>query len=393
MSVKSRNGRLEYRFMFRGQDVFRATGMQDTAQNRKLVTALEAADRQRLREGALGIQAIEARSFRGAMDEFVEHEKLARQGRTSSWLRIKTSAASLKAFFGNKTVYLITQADIEKYKLWRLNGDDEIAPVRSTTVRHDLDNLSLFFQWAKQANYARANLVKNVKKPPEGDSERSYILSVDEERRYFGFLQSQTTGENGNLHDLGRLMINQGLRPDETISLEKTAVDLDNRMVRVTKSKTRAGLRCVKLRVESWQILARRMNGNSKWIFPSTRRPGEHIKEPHGPHARALAKLGMNFVLYDLRHTFATRMIEAGVDFINVERPHGSQGLAHDYAVRAYNSRTSVPRDGEIRSRTPANRESVRGRAAAARGKQPGSLSGGAPELGSMLSSTPEGSG
>ncbi len=87
------------------------------------------------------------------------------------------------------------------------------APVKPITVRHDLDTLSLFFQWAEQANYARGNLVKNVKKPPEGNTERMHILTVYEERRYFQFLEQHSVTENRNLYDLGRLMINQGSVP------------------------------------------------------------------------------------------------------------------------------------------------------------------------------------
>jgi hypothetical protein len=45
--------------------------------------------------------------------------------------------------------------DPENYKRWRLSGaknaagEWEIKPVKPIIVRHDMDNLSLFFQWAK----------------------------------------------------------------------------------------------------------------------------------------------------------------------------------------------------------------------------------------------------
>ena len=82
-------------------------------------------------------------------------------------------------------------------------------------------------------------------------------------------------------------MINQGFRPDEAIALEKAAVDLNNRTVQVTKSKTKKDLRRVKLTVERWPILAR-LTRDSKWIFPSTRRPGDHIKKLNCPHDRSI---------------------------------------------------------------------------------------------------------
>jgi len=148
MSVNSRNGRLEYRFMFRGQDIFQATGLEDTARNRKAVADMEAARRQQLREGALGIQKLQARSFIDAFDAFLLQEATVRRSRINTWKRIKTSGASLKLFFGKKTLYLLTEGDIDAYKIWRLSGDDQqhISAVKSVTVRHDLDNLSLFLQ-------------------------------------------------------------------------------------------------------------------------------------------------------------------------------------------------------------------------------------------------------
>jgi hypothetical protein len=51
-----------------------------------------------------------------------------------------------------------------------------------------------------------------------------YILSIEEERLYFGHLQQRKTSENGNLHNVGRLLIQQGLRPEEAMSIAKADV-------------------------------------------------------------------------------------------------------------------------------------------------------------------------
>ncbi len=80
-----------------------------------------------------------------------------------------------------------------------------------------------------------------------------------------------------------------------------------------------AARRTLDLTSESGQILARRMSSNSLWIFPSPRNPGHHITRLNGAHDRLCEKalvagVVLKFVLYDFRHTFATRLAQAGID-------------------------------------------------------------------------------
>ena len=122
-------------------------------------------------------------------------------------------------------------------------------------------------------------------------------------------------------------MIQQGVRPDEAMSLAKADVNLKARKITIRKSKTNAGLRTLKLTTENWQILARRMLSPGPWIFPSWRRKGQHITKLNGPHDRAVTKLRIPFVLYDLRHTFATRHIEAGTDLPTLKDIMGHEDI------------------------------------------------------------------
>src|SRR5215469_3727850 len=77
-------------------------------------------------------------------------------------------------------------------------------------------------------------------------------------------------------------------------------------------------------RAESCRILARRMNGKSKWIFPSCRDSERPTARLNSAHDRVCLKakkdegISLDFVLYDFRHTFATRMAEAGIDFVTL---------------------------------------------------------------------------
>ena len=50
-----------------------------------------------------------------------------------------------------------------------------------------------------------------------------------------------------------------------------------------------------------------------QWAFPG-KRHGTRLTKLNGSHDKTVAETGLKFVLYDLRHTFATRMAEAGCD-------------------------------------------------------------------------------
>jgi integrase len=72
--------------------------------------------------------------------------------------------------------------------------------------------------------------------------------------------------------------------------------------------------------------------------FPSSRNLGQLVKRVNGAHDRVCAeasKAGIlfSFVLYDFRHTFATRLAQAGIDLATLAAilGHSSSRLVQRY--------------------------------------------------------------
>ena len=151
-----------------------------------------------------------------------------------------------------------------------------------------------------------------------------YILTQAEEMSYFQTATSEFTitikgiihnhGPFRDLHDVGRLILLQGNRPEEIYNLQRADVDLEKGKFWVRKGKSRAARRELQLLPESREILARRLSMlASPWVFPSPKRVGLPITKLNGSHEKVLKATGLSFVLYDLRHTFATRAAERGM--------------------------------------------------------------------------------
>lgn len=264
---------------------------------------MEKAHRERLALHHLGFRPVVPAAFNKVQGEFADWCKVRYLEHPSSANRVRISMVSCVEFFREQVIHTITVGDVERYKAWRLLQ----LKVRPITVRHDLDALSIFFRWAMQTRYADTNPVKSVERPSDKDAVRQHVITVEEEAAYF-------TVARNTVAKVAKLILLQGMRPGEILSLRKADVNLSFNVVAVRKGKTPAAKRTLLLLPESAAILAGQMKTPGPWVFPQRQDPTKHVVAIQPAHDRVIAKIKGSWVLYDFRHTFATRMAEAGVD-------------------------------------------------------------------------------
>jgi integrase len=161
-----------------------------------------------------------------------------------------------------------------------------------------------------------------VKRPSGEDAVRTHIVSAEEEERYFA-----AAIRKENLHDLAKLILLQGARPEEILSLKKGSYNQERATIQILGGKTKAARRELHLCGESIEIVERRMRLGGPWLFPSVRRPGYHIVQLNNAHDSVCQDAEVSFVLYDLRHTFATRMAQGGIDIATLAAILGHSSL------------------------------------------------------------------
>jgi integrase len=314
MALRNRGGRWHYRFKVDGKRYAETTGLAATTRNKTKAQQVEAQHRLALLEGRNPSRKIQVREFDAAAKEFLEWAKMEYRAHPNSYQRIATSFASATEFFGREAVSLIDEGCLEAFKTWRVNKHK----IRDVTLRHDLHAISTFFKYAIKQRWTRENPVRNITIPSDADAVRIHVISADEEKHYF-----LHAAKNQDLHDLAQLILNQGMRPDEVLGLRREDIDLEHGQLSIRNGKSPAARRTLDLTSESRRIFARRLEGKSPWIFPSKRNPGMRLPRLNGAHDKLCAKaleegVSVTFVLYDFRHTFATRLAQAGIDLATI---------------------------------------------------------------------------
>jgi integrase len=207
-------------------------------------------------------------------------------------------------------VFDLSAGDAERYKVARSKS------VKPATVNRKLTLAKLMLTEAVEWELIPDNPFRGVRSLSVPKcAER--VLGYDEETK---LLAACDRVRSRFLRPLVLLARHIGVRRGELLSLEWSRVDLDRRTIRIINAKSSAGDRTIPMNTTVHSLLSDlAKKASSPLVFTNNCRPGEKLLDLKKGFKKAVRFSGIaHFRWHDMRHTFATRLVRAGVDIISV---------------------------------------------------------------------------
>ncbi len=315
MSVYKRGGVYWYEFWFRGQRFRQSTGLN----NKTAALRAEAIRKAELAEGRAGFaQKKRCPVFEGFVnDEFLPWSEKQHEAHPRTHKRYKVSSKPLITHFGKLPLDVISPAQVEKFKVERAED------ISSAGTNRDLAALRMMLNFAIRQGYLQRNPLVGIKFLAEGPG-CMRVVSHAEQKSYLA-------AANPLLRDVAVLMLETGMRPEEVFRIRLENVHLQRRYLFVPNGKTRFARRNVPLTDAAVEVLQRRIiTAKESYLFPQRDDPTQPLRSLQKPHASALklAKIAPCFRIYDLRHTFGSRLAMAGVDLPTLKELMGHSHIS-----------------------------------------------------------------
>ena len=229
----------------------------------------------------------------------------------------------LRPRFGKHKLSDITPEEIEAYLMTRLNTGKRVhtklglqlrGRLKPATVHQEFRILRRILNVAVKKRRLAVNPCNGVEFPVPlaGTTRKPHYLTASEQVRLEACAPVY-------LRNIIVIMVEMGLRPyREFIPMRKEQVDLQNGIVHLPNSKTVNGIADMPMTERAREAFASQMKQScdSDYLFPSPRLDSRkpHIGKVGTLWNRTLQRAGLpHFSLYELRHTFATRLSAGGV--------------------------------------------------------------------------------
>ncbi|MGI4981300.1 MAG: tyrosine-type recombinase/integrase [Janthinobacterium lividum] len=324
MSIFKRGTVYWFHFLFNGEHIQRSTKQG----NPRVARQMEAAHRTVLAKGEVGIVD---RQPAPTLAKFIED-------RFEPWARATFETASPKTWTGwyrTQLANINSYAPLTKRKLGTITSEHvadyaaflQMKEWQPSSVNSSLRVLrrvlKLAVEWGTADNAPKIKLLR-------GEHHREHVVSREEEARYLA-------AANELLADIVTVLSDSGMRPEENARLRWESIRWHNGQqgtLQVTHGKTAAARRMLPISARVRTILEKRWQRASQpvegWVWSSETKSG-HI-EPSTlkkQHRNAIRDSKVRpFVMYSLRHTFLTRLGEAGCDAWTLARIAGHSSIS-----------------------------------------------------------------
>ena len=275
----------------------------------------------------------EEKTFREMMERYMAEHSIPNKAST---VRDQTSLNRLLPFFGDYAITQIAPRLINEYK--SLRRSDGIA---TSSINRELALMKHAFTLAiREWGWVDDNPVKRIameKEPPPRDrwltyeEEEQLLLAAPNWLGPMIVFAVETGCRKGEMFSLGWNAVDlfgKVITIDGTKTGEKRSIPLTGRAVEIlnARRKQRAGVRSV----------IRSLKGNLVFNYPEGQKVDSYKMD--WAFKKALEETGVEgFRWHDLRHTFASRLAQAGVETYTIQRLMGhrsfttTQRYAHHY--------------------------------------------------------------
>jgi len=233
----------------------------------------------------------------------------------STYKREVNRAKNLLRFFGKDFPLLrIGTGEVEAFKIERLKEGASLSTVnKDLRLLSTVINRSVELEWIPHHKlYKKPLLIKGVK------DERIRYLTEDEEKR---LIHALDRSKNEVLKDIVLFALHTGLRLGEILNLKWENVNLKNKIVVLFPEQTKSKRRHIlPLNEVAFKVLEKRSRCRVQGCPYVFHKEGEKIGSIRKAFRNALRRAKIeDFRFHDLRHTFASRLVQKNVDLYIVK--------------------------------------------------------------------------
>jgi len=221
-------------------------------------------------------------------------------------------------------LHRIDAATVEKFIQWRIK--DGVTPV---TINHSLRTLRRVLYIARDWKLIRD--VPRIKMLP-GEHQRDYVLEDETVNKMVEWLRTEFP--TSRFHLMLPFLVDTGLRITEACNLKREHIEFKDELpcsIKIVKGKSKYAKREIPLTERASLTLAASLV-HSKCAYAFTSKGGHKPVTRHYPSeqfraVRDALKIGGECVLHSTRHTFCTRLGNAGGDAFTIQRLAGHSSI------------------------------------------------------------------